>query len=410
MVDPIGKNRTILLLGNYRPALTLARTLSANGYKIIVGTQGCDHCCEHSHFVSQMWDHSDCTEHASLFLKELDHFSKVQPALAAIFPVSETYVRFFAENSRHLPGLPPVIMMDKLLVKKCLDKLFMMQLAKERCIPMAEFTVARTADELDMALDQLGLPVVIRPLGSVSRLNGEKAIIVRNKTELDFLDIDWQQNREGLLLQKEFSGIRHNIYFAAYEGRIVRYLHAVITRTDRTDGTGLAVDGITVEPDVELRRQTNSLVKALNYSGIGCAQYLVNESTRETSFLEINPRIAGNHAVPEHAGLELGKFLLDLVLTGKPDLTPYTGPAGIRYSWMSGYLVTIKTSLGNGEISIGEALRRWRSAITSALGADVHMMFSWSDPLPGLNALWVAIPPLWRRWRGTKNRHPSSGV
>lgn len=410
MVDPIGKNRTILLLGNYRPALTLARTLSAIGYKIIVGTQGCDHCCEHSRFVSQMWDHSDCTEHASLFFKELDYFSKVQSDLAAIFPVSETYVRFFAENSRHLPGLPPVIIMDKLLVKKCLDKLFMMQLAKERCVPLAEFTVVRTACELAGALDQLGLPVVIRSLGSVSRLNGEKAIIVRNKTEFDSLDIDWQQHRDGLLLQKEFSGLRHNIYFAAYEGRIVRYLHAIITRTDRIDGTGLAVDGITVEPDVELRRQTNSLVKALNYSGIGCAQYLVNESTRETSFLEINPRIAGNHAVPEYAGLELGKFMLDMVLTGKPDLTPYTGPAGIRYSWMSGYLMMIKTSLENGEISASEALRRWLTAITSALRADVHMIFSWSDPRPGLHALWVTIPPFWRRWRGTRNRSPFSGA
>ncbi len=404
MADSIDKNKTILLLGNYRPALTLARTLSADGYKIIVGTQGCDHCCEHSRFVSQMWDHSDCTEHASLFLKELDHFSKVQPDLAAIFPVSESYVRFFAENSRHLPGLPPVIMMDKLLVKKCLDKLFMMQLAKERCIPMAEFTVARTADELDMALDRLGLPVVIRPLGSVDRLNGEKAIIVRNRTELGFLDVDWQQNLEGLLLQKKFSGIRHNIYFAAYEGRIVRYLHAVITRTDRTDGTGLAVDGITVEPDVELRRQTNSLIKALNYSGIGCAQYLVDESTRETSFLEINPRIAGNHAVPEYAGLELGRFLLAMVLTGEPDLTPYAGPAGIRYSWLSGYLMMIKFSLENGEISAGAALWKWLSASMSALRADVHMMFSWSDPLPGLNALWVALPPFWRRRQNTKTK------
>lgn len=397
MADSIGKNKTILLLGNYRPALTLARTLAANGYKIIVGIQGCDHCCEHSRFVSQMWNHSDCAEHASLFLKELDRFSKVQPDLAAIFPVSESYVRFFAEDSQHLPGLPPLIMMDKLLVKKCLDKLFMMQLARERCIPMAEFTVARTADELDRAFDKLGLPVVIRPLGSVSRLNGEKAIVVRNKTDFDFLDIDWQQNRAGLLLQKKFSGIRHNIYFAAYEGRIVRYLHAVIARTDRTDGTGLAVDGITVEPDIELRRQTNLLIKALNYSGIGCAQYLVNESTRETSFLEINPRIAGNHAVPEYAGLKLGDFLLDMVLTEKPDLTPCTGPTGIRYSWLSGYLMTIKFSLKNGEISAGTALQEWLSASISALRADVHMMFSWSDPLPGLNALWVALPPLWRR-------------
>ncbi|NOX80619.1 MAG: hypothetical protein GXP57_05955 [Deltaproteobacteria bacterium] len=376
--------------------MILARNLAANGYKIIVGMQGSDHCCEHSRFVSQMWNHSDCTEHGSLFFHELAHFAKVHD-LAAIFPVAERYVRFFAENSRCLSGLPPVIMMDKQLVKKCLDKLFMMRLAKELGIPMAEFTVARTADELDKDLDRLGLPVVIRPLGSVKRLNGDKAIVVRNRTEVDFLDIDWQQNREGLLLQKKFSGLRHNIYFAAAEGRIVRYLHAVITRTDRTDGTGLAVDGITVEPDVELRRQTHSLIKALNYSGVGCAQYLVNESTREASFLEINPRIAGNHAVPEYAGLELGRFLLAMVLTGKPDLTPYTGPAGIRYSWTSGHLVATKFSLRNGEISAGEALRSWLLAVVPALRADVHMIFSWSDPLPALHALWVALPPLWRR-------------
>ncbi len=64
MAGSTGKNKTTLLLGNYRPALTLARTLSANGYKIMVGTHGCDYCCEHSRFVSQMWDHSENGEYS----------------------------------------------------------------------------------------------------------------------------------------------------------------------------------------------------------------------------------------------------------------------------------------------------------------------------------------------------------
>jgi len=84
MFDAAAGKGTILLLGNYRPSLTLARTLSAEGYEIHVGSRGCDKGCEYSRYVSQMWPHSDCKQHPKRFLAELQAYANGRNDLTRI--------------------------------------------------------------------------------------------------------------------------------------------------------------------------------------------------------------------------------------------------------------------------------------------------------------------------------------
>ena len=386
--------KTILLLGNYRPALVLARVLSRRGYKIICGDEGCDGGAEHSRSVDEIWHHPHLGGGPASFLTALDIFMERHPDLETIYPVSEEFVRFFAELSDPVRDSYPLAMVEPALVRRCLDKAFMMKLADDNSVPTAPYAVAHNHIEMAAGVGRTGFPLVIRPKISTQRISGRKAIICTDFSAVSSLLQRWPAGQRGLILQRKVSGRRHNIYFAATEGRLFRYLHAVITQTDNPDGTGLAVEGATIAPEIDLKRYTEQLVEALKYTGVGCAQYLVDAETGEVSFLEINPRIAGNHAVTEHAGLGLSTLLVDLA-AGREINTDYVeGKPGITYVWTRGALQAAKLGYLRGELSGKAATVSALQSLWAGLCARSHVTFDWRDPKPSLMALWSLKPRL----------------
>lgn len=387
----VNRSETIVLLGNYRPTLVLARVLSKRGYRVIAGLEGCDGGAEHCRFVDEIWDHPELAVGPEIFAAALKAFVK-ENNVSVVFPVSEEFVRFFQEHPGASPSGTIVAMVDPQLVKKCLDKVYILELAAANGVPTAPFTKVGSLDQLKVAVEHTGFPVVIRPEDSTKRLNGKKALFATNADELD-RKLSLQPTRKGnLIVQRKVLGRRHNLYFAAYSGQLFQYLHALILRTDNPDGSGLAVDGITIPPMPDLRSYTEKLVTALDYTGIGCAQFLVDEATGAISLLEINPRIAGNHAVPEFAGLNLSTVLIELAAGRELDTTPIEGKAGIRYVWTCGDIEAAKNAWKRSEIGHYDAICWAVRALLTALKADLHMTCSWADPMPGLVAFMRLFP------------------
>jgi len=390
--------KTILLLGNYRPSITLARMLSRRGYQVVVGAHGCERGCQYSNAVSRIWNHSPLSDKPDKFVSELREFSDRNPDLVAIVAVAEEYVRLIAENEARFEEFANLVSMQAELVNKCLDKSYMMQLAEKNDVPTAPYCRTSNSQEFARAVKKIGTPLILRLRDSTRRLGGKKALILNDAKSLKIANSELKFDRQEMLIQQKFEGRRHNIYFAANGGKLVRCLHAVITRTDSVDDTGLAVEGTTLEPKGELVEQTKRLLEALNYDGIGCAQFLVNADSGNSSFLEINPRIAGNHALPEYAGLGLGDFMLDAMLRNSVDEAPENGRAGIRYCWTSGDLMGLKVAYLRGEINLSEAITWFARAVRAGVRSDVHMVFSWRDPMPALRALWNVFPRI-ARWK-----------
>ena len=395
----MSRKKSILLLGNYRPSLTLARRFNELGFDVVVGAHGCERLCQYSSAVSAIWDHSPLNNGLAVFAEELKSYVAANPELTAIYPVAEEYVRLFAKYEEAFDGLPSIVTLDRELVGRCLDKPFMLTLANSVGVDTAPFScVSGLAETIEVLEHSVGFPVVIRPKDSTERLEGSKALTLNNVEELINCFDSHQLERRELLVQRKFEGKRHNIYFAAVDGKITRLLHAVIDRTDKIDGTGLAVEGRTLEPTGDLVHQTSKLLVAMNYSGIGCAQFLVDERTGQTSFLEINPRVAGNHALPEHAGLDLGLFNYERVVLGREDMREVTAPAGIRYCWTTGDLMGAKVAYLRSEIGFSALLSWLGKALISMLRSHVHMVFSLKDPYPALRGIWNLVPRI-ARWK-----------
>ncbi len=393
------KKPLVLLLGNYRPSLILARMFKKRGFSVAVGTHGCERLCQYSNAVSSMWNHSPLNGGPTVLAAELQSFADQNPDLIAIYPVAEEYVRLMAEHEELFRRLPPIVSMKSGLVKKCLSKDFMLTLARENGVPTAPFAQTRGLPETsEIGKTAVGYPMVLRPVDSTSRIDGNKAVVIDTEDALSELYQKHRLEHQDVLLQRKFQGTRHNVYFAAIDGDVTRVLHAVIDRTDKVDGTGLAVEGRTLGTDHDLVAQTGKLLKALNYSGIGCAQFLVNVETGETSFLEINPRIAGNHALPEHAGLDLGWFNFERIVHNRICRRQVRAAAGLRYCWSTGDLMGAKVAFLRKEIGL-PALLAWSArAVMTAIRSDLHMVFSLRDPRPAIRGVWNLVPRI-ARWR-----------
>ena len=389
----------ILLLGNYRPSLTIARTFHEKGFKVAVGTHGCERLCQHSKAVSMMWAHSSLDRGANVLANEIKEFHNSHPELIAIFPVAEEYVRLVANNEELFSELPKIVTMDSDLIKTCLDKEKLLNIAKDVDVPSAPFTHTRGLQEALNAGECItGYPMIIRPADSTKRIAGNKAVTVFSEEELLEFFSELKNENQELLVQRLFEGKRHNVYFAAIDGRPTRLLHAVINRTDKLDDTGLAVEGVTLRTDHELVSQTERVLSKLNYTGIGCAQFLVNENSGRASFLEINPRIAGNHALPEFAGLNLAWFNYERVVKNKTIKKKVLAKDGIKYSWLGGDLMGAKVAYLRGEISASELLKWTTKAVITAIQSDLCIDFSKRDLKPGIRGILNVLPRL-ARWK-----------
>jgi len=384
--------RTALLIGNYRPAFILAQSLKKRGYQVICGLDGYDRGAEVSRFVDKVWKHSSYQGSPGRFQDELTSLLKRHPGITDVYPVAEPVIRAIAEGRLSLPSHVRVGSMNDALVRRCLDKKGLLTTARHLSIPVAPFAETGSREDFYRLAEEIGFPLVIRPLETGKVFGAKKAITCIDMEAVFACEEIWQESGYQLLVQSHVTGKRDNIYFAARGGEIYRYLHAKIIRTDQPDGSGLAVEGKTVTPCTKLDGYTRKLVEALNYDGIGCAQYLVDADSGDISFLELNPRIAGNHALPEACGMGLGDWLIDTTEKCDQSEERRVGAAGVQYSWIAGELDAIRNSWRTGRLGLLQALKGGWQAILSFRRDDLDMGLVPGDLMPGLITLCDSLP------------------
>lgn len=373
--------KSILLLGNYRPTLILGRRLSALGYRVIITRGGGDGASEFSRHVSECWDHPPIEDEAAFF-GALREFLISRPDIQIIMPVWEACVIGLARHQHELPADRIYATPSSDIVTACLDKTAMLSLATQSKVPCAQYAFVQTWEALTDNAEKIGFPLVIRPLASSIPIFGQKALICRTREELRQAMPAWPAEHETLIVQQYVQGPRYNVYFAAQKGRPVRMLEAKILRTHLPNGTGLAVDGVTLDLDEDIEQATRSLISALNYTGVGCVQFIVDRDRDRITFVEINPRIAGNHAVAEACDMELSRLAVDLAINEDQVEELRIGRAGARYVWTFGDLGGLRMALRERQVGVAGFVRELTRICWLAVRADIHMTWDWRDPLP----------------------------
>ncbi len=374
---------TVLLLGNYRPALSIARSLGALGYTIIVSSGGGEGCTEYSRFVQERWDHPEVEASREDFLAALLGYLSQRDDIQYVFPIAEAYVLCLADEAGRLPKDITIISPEASVIRRCADKISTLGLAAAAGVPVLPYLVGEQG-QFDRLAEQVGFPMVVRPLPPRVRFGHKKAVIIDDEAMLEQFCGAWAAPGEDYLFQRRAFGSRYNVYFVAERGRLLRTLETRILRTDHQDGTGLAVEGVTCAPTQVLLDDCERLVSELDYTGVGLAQFQLDTKTGVRSLLEINPRIAGSQDIAEKSGLESSRLALALARGDQLDgaWRGAVNQPGVRYGWTYGDLRGLRSSLAKKEISVGEALVWLAKAAFAAVRIRHHMTWHLRDPLP----------------------------
>ncbi|MCG8354098.1 MAG: hypothetical protein MI920_00865 [Kiloniellales bacterium] len=391
------KQESVLLLGNYRPSLAVARALSEAGYRVIVTPEEFPPL-RRSRFVKEIWRANVSSVDDPAYVEALQVFLKSRPDIALIVPVSQKLMTVLLPHRERLHA--PLLISAPEAVRTCIDKTRLSQIAAEAGVPVEPFVLVSGAEALIEKADALGYPCVAK--SNEGREGAIKVMVFTHPEEVRHVAALWPDSLDDLILQRFAPGLRYNRYYLAHKGRILRLLDVKILRTDRINGSGLGTEGVSIAPLTALDAPSNSLIEALDYTGIGCLQYLVDEPSGAISFLEINPRFGGHYNFAHDCGFDMTQAFLDVMQDRRLEQwsAPFDYPRGRRYAWLHGDLEGLVTSLENRLVTGRQALPWLFQAFAAGLRSDMDIFWRWDDPLPAL-ALWSReLGPLtWRAGR-----------
>ncbi len=386
----------VLVLGDYRQTLTVARSLARADYRVIVGTAGQPFThTRYSRSVSEHWRGPECrseirTDSSQEFVFAMLGFLEQRPDIKWIFPIGEKDLRALCPHAGKLEERVDLVMSDAKVIETCTVKTIANEKAKASGIPIPHNEIVHSREELIKAANAMGYPCVVKPVSERYEIEGEKARILQSPIDLDKYFEKWPDNNVRLIVQRFAEGKRHNCQFLAHEGRLLAYFENIVLRTTRSNDTGYGTDCVSMPPSPKLREHCEMLLMNLKYSGAGCVQFLVDEQSGIISFLEINSRLDATCALAVHCGYDLPLMALEYAryrhgMRPTPPRNDSSYPRR-RAVWLLGEIEGLGHELRRHHIDRREAWLAFRSTLRSAILADVHLIWSWRDPLPALHA------------------------
>ena len=381
---PAYMRTSVLILGHHRQSLTVARSLARAGCAVIIGSAAGRPALASSRFVSELWMHPPTQ--AEEFVTAFVDLLRGRRDIAYVFPVGESELACLMRHHATAAAYSTIVMPKPAVVSRCLDKATTYQIVSRLGIPAPKTEGAKDLFELLERARDVRFPCIVKPRTSLQRFYDRKAIVCRTQAELIAAFADWPEAGTAVLVQEFVNGARYNCEFAAVNGRLIEYFEHKVLRSDRADELGVEVEGVSVPPTRVLVDYCERLLGELNYSGVGCVQFLVNERNGTNVFLEINPRLDATCAFPWHYGCDLPRLAVEIA-QGDKALDRFPGtlpryPTSKRVHWCLGDVRGWLHEVKRGEVRVGPSLVWLAKIVASFLRANCHLTWWWKDPAP----------------------------
>lgn len=375
----------ILVLELYRQTLSVVRSLSRE-FTVILGVPKGDieqHYIQYSRSVSETWLHTDFEISPDSFLEELLAYVNCHSDIAAIFPVGEDSLRLLCQYRDRLPDHVRLVATSNSNIDICLDKPSSIEKMDGLGIPCPKSSLVETSDEAREFTSKNGFPVILKPVDSRTLYFKQKCLFIDNESELDSIFARSADLPSQGLVQQKALGFRHNCMFVAKNGELVNYFESKVIRTTALNGTGYSVLDISVKPSSLHLDWCKTFLSATNYSGIGCIQFLVDEVTGKSVFLEVNPRIDATLAIANSSGLDLALSAAKVAL-GQAVQPSFEYQVGVKRQWFFGDMQVLRQGLSEGSLKGRALVIRCLSVLFHMFFASAHTTWQWRDPKPSV--------------------------
>jgi predicted ATP-grasp superfamily ATP-dependent carboligase len=385
----------ILILGNHRNALAVARSLGDQHHIILAPASGVGRV-ERCRFVAEILSLPEASDQD--FAVELEAALQGMSDPPLLFPMGDNELFGLLRVPSILNATVKAVMPNPEVVAKCLEKSAILDLANTLKIPQAIYRKVHRLAGIQEAVREIGCPCIIKSDHQLSLAFGKKAYRVDDPDKLTSLISRQSEPKHGLIVQALASGLRHNVYFAADSGHLAGAMQAKVLRTDMFDGSGFTVESQSIRLRDDLKNYTERLIESLGFHGIGNTQFLVDQQSGAISFLEISPRMGAAFAVTVPCGFDFARAGLNLAIGDPlpPEYLPANYPEGKRLVWSFGDVSGLTRATRAKEISITEAFGWLWRAIQAALTADIHTTWSWRDPKPAIANMFTLLAGAWR--------------
>lgn len=369
----------VLILGDYRYTPTYCQSIAKAGYRPLVADAGRCTFSAAARATAETFD---------LQLNDPDElgdwlvgFATDHPGLAAVMPVGDRTAKILARVQDKLPSEVAAIVGSSRSIADCVDKATMSRIVDEIGAPQAEYRVAASLGQAIDAIDDIGLPAVIKPAEPTDSNLSVKAWILQTPSQVEKLRREYGDLPEPFIVQRYVDGDRLNVQILAFEGEIVDRLVTMTTRSNRYDGTGNTVASVTIAPDRDLDRWSRDIVGRTGFGGFGCLQFYGRPGAGDLTFLELNPRLGGAFGIANTCGIDFPRLALETWLQGlRPDGQLSNYEVGKRMAWIGGDVFGLSGAIRSREIDPWEALAWGWEIVRSAVTADAFTTFTREDP------------------------------
>ncbi len=332
--------RVLVLGGNARSALAVARSVYRRGHEVWVGDSSRRCLAGASRSVARSLQYPSPMEDSESYVGWTRGVIE-REQIDLLLPVTDECLHPLSEERSLLPEKVLFPFPDHETLETANDKEKVLALAKKLGVPVPKTaSLAGESPTPEEAVDRMNPPFVLKPTRSRIWKNGKaQATAVEYAASPDEALDRWQSARvskENLLLQERVEGDGTGYFALFWDGKVIaEFCHRRLREKPPSGGVSVLSEGIPISE--EIRDFALSLLRALNWQGVAMVEFKRDRASGVPKLMEINPRFWGSLQLAIDSGVDFPALLVDAAQGKFPDRPPEYEP-GRKLRWLLGDL------------------------------------------------------------------------
>jgi protein-tyrosine-phosphatase/predicted ATP-grasp superfamily ATP-dependent carboligase/CelD/BcsL family acetyltransferase involved in cellulose biosynthesis len=304
-----------------------------------------------------------------------------------VIPCNETTLLPLQFYRERFGALTKLAIPDDRSIAALFDKHNTRELAHSLGIRISPGRLVREGDTAEAVLAEFGAPVVVKPRQSYAMGEFQARGKVHVVADVDKLrELLTHIHPDDSLYEQYFPGRGLGVSLLASRGRVLQAFEHHRVR----ESSGSAYYRVSAPLSPPLLQACTDIVAALDYTGVGMFEFKLNEDTGDWVLLEVNARPWGSMPLPLGLGIDFPYRWYRLLVDGEetPAVTYRIGVFGRNLVPDLRIILSEAKELRSRPLHLAHFVLGRVLEFTRVLtGREIHDVFVYDDPAPGLNEL-----------------------